>query len=214
MLIRYLGHSFFVLTSADGTVLATDPYGVFYAYPRRRVRADVCTVSHHHHDHAGLGCLEGGCEVVASEGVWRPAPGVRVLGVPTWHDDREGALRGPNLFFVIEVDGLRVGHAGDLGHLPDSRLLERVGRLDVLMLPVGGYYTIDAKTALEARALLKPALTIPMHYRTRYNEDMPIAPLEDFLALAGERPDPAPLLRLTREDIGRRPGLAVLEIAP
>ena len=75
---------------------------------------------------------------------------------------------------------MRVGHAGDLGHLPTRAQAAQIGRLDLLMLPVGGYYTIDAAQAMEVRRLLQPTVTVPMHYRTQYDPEMKIAPLADF----------------------------------
>ena len=213
MIISYLGHSFFELRLENGKTLVTDPYGDFYAYPKRRVAADICTVSHHHHDHDGLMCVTGAPVVIDTKGVHRLDDGVRVTGVPTKHDGQNGELRGDNLFFIIEAEGLRIGHAGDLGHMLTKEQLDEIGTLDVLMLPVGGYYTIDAPTALEVARALKPATVIPMHYRTSYNEDMPVATLDDFLRLVDKPPQPMPLIRLSKQDISERPWLTLLKIA-
>lgn len=118
MILKYMGHSFFTLTLADGTRIALDPYGAFYQYPRRKLEADICLISHHHHDHDGVECISGETEIIDQPGVHQLAHGLRVMGIPTWHDGQSGSLRGPNLFFVIEAEGMRVGHAGDLGHVP------------------------------------------------------------------------------------------------
>lgn len=212
MILRYYGHSFFTLTNEQGCVLATDPYGDFYNYPKRRVPADICTVSHHHHDHEGLSCLTGDPLVIDSAGSHRTEAGIKIIGVPVAHDHHQGQHRGDNLFFIIEMDGLRIGHAGDLGHVPTAAQVKEIGRLDVLLLPVGGNYTIDAAEALQTMQLLHPRLTIPMHYRTEYNQDMPVSTLDGFLTIANAQPQPVPLLRLTAEDIGQRDSVMVMDI--
>lgn len=215
MLLQYWGHSFFTLTTEKGTVLATDPYGDFYQYPKRRVPADVCTVSHHHHDHDGLSCLTGAPKVIDYEGKVRPAEEIRVTGIPSFHDHHGGARRGENLLFVIETEKLRVAHLGDLGHVPTDFQIRELGRVDVLLLPVGGYYTIDAREAEQTRRLLSPRLTVPMHYRTAYDPDMPVAGVEDFLREAGA-PDAERVscLRLTAADLAQRPPVLVMDIEP
>ena len=212
MLLQSLGHAMFRLESEGGVVLITDPYGEFYDYPRRKVRADLCTISHDHHDHNAAQMLEG------EPTVWRtPGPneanGVRATGTPTWHDDAQGAKRGPNLAFLIEMDGLRFLHLGDLGHLPTQAQLDAFGAVDVLMLPVGGNYTINAVQAVETMRLIRPRLTLPMHYQTAYDRDMPVDTEEPFLRLCGVSPQPLPLLRLTRQDIGEREQIALLTVA-
>lgn len=211
MILRYWGHSFFTMTLESGTVIAFDPYGDFYAYPKRHIRADVCLISHHHHDHDGVELIEQGAQIIDTAGTHRMAD-VNIVGVATWHDEVQGAKRGANTFFVVEAEGMRIGHAGDLGHVPDARQLRQIGPLDVLMLPVGGYYTIDPKTALRVRDLLRPTVTIPMHYRTQYDEEMPIASLADFLALAQAEDTQMPLARIAGADASERPPVITLAI--
>lgn len=214
MILKYYGHSFFTLTLENGSVIAFDPYGTLYEYPRRLLRADVCLISHHHYDHDGLSCLEAGAEVIDTPGEHKLACGASVVGVPTFHDGQGGALRGKNTFFIIEAEGLRVGHAGDLGHLPTRAQAAQIGRLDLLMLPVGGYYTIDAAQAMDVCGLLKPTVTIPMHYRTQYDPEMNIAPLADFLSLCGAEDTQMPLLRAVKAEMGERPPVVTLAVQP
>lgn len=213
MILKYYGHSFFTLTLESGRVVALDPYGDFYQYPKRAVAADVCLISHHHHDHDGVSSLLPGARMIDTAGVHR-LEDMCVTSVPTWHDGKRGALRGTNLIHVVEAEGLRVAHAGDLGHVPDPNQLRQIGRVDVLLLPVGGYYTIDAQTALEVVRLLRPVTTIPMHYRTSYNEEMPIAALEDFLQLAKAEDTQMPLARIAKADVSERPRVFTLAIQP
>lgn len=215
MILKYMGHSFFTLTSERGTVVATDPYGDFYQYPKRRITADICTVSHHHNDHDGIACLTSTPQIIDTPGVHRTEAGVRITGIPTSHDHHGGGHRGTNTVFIIDMDGLRIAHAGDLGCPPDAALAREIGRLDVLLLPVGGHYTIDGAEALQTIQLLRPKMTVPMHYRTEYNPTMPIAPLDDFLKTVGMNPKTArsPLLRLTAEDMSERKSIITMSVA-
>jgi len=212
MILTYYGHAFWRLTLESGAVIAFDPYGSFYDYPERSVKADLCLISHHHHDHDGLSCISSGAVVIDQPGVHTPLEGIAVRGVETWHDEAQGTKRGKNTVYVVEAEGLRIAHAGDLGHVPDARQLRQIGSVDVLLLPVGGYYTIDARTALEVCRLVQPKVMIPMHYRTEYDPEMPVCELGDFLSLAGAEDTQMPLLRITRADISERPQVITLKI--
>lgn len=212
MILKYYGHAFFTLSLENGTVIACDPYGSFYDYPQRSVKADVCLVSHHHHDHDGMSCLLPGAKVLDQPGTFAPAQGVHVRGVATWHDEVQGAKRGPNTVFVVEAEGLCVAHSGDLGHVPDEKQLRAIGKVDVLLLPVGGYYTIDPETALEVCRRLQPRVVIPMHYRTEYDPEMPICGLDDFLGLLKAEDTQMPLVRIAKDDLSERPQVITLKI--
>jgi len=212
MILKYYGHAFFTLSLENGTEIAFDPYDGFYQYPKRSVQADICLVSHHHHDHDGTASVSTGAAVIDAAGMHKPTEDVAVRGISTWHDEAQGSKRGANTFFVVEAEGLRIGHAGDLGHIPDGAALSKIGHLDVLMLPVGGYYTIDGRTALEVCRLLNPTVVIPMHYRTEYDEEMPISSLAEFLKLARAEDTQMPLMRITKADVSERPQIVTMKI--
>lgn len=214
MILRYYGHSLFTLALEDGTVVATDPYGDFHQYPRRILRADVVTVSHHHADHDSVGMVEGNPIVIDRPGLYTPGADLTVTGFMSFHDAKGGALRGNNVIFLLEAEGLRIVHLGDLGHVPTESQRLAIGSVDVLLIPVGGYYTIDAQAAVETMRILKPRVTIPMHYRTRFSEDMPIQTAEPFLRLVGEHAPVLPLCRLTQNDLSERPPVLVMELTP
>ena len=214
MILKYFGHSFFTITLENGSVIAMDPYGSFYDFPKRNVKADVCLVSHHHHDHDGLSCLQEGAMVIDAAGTHKLECGAVVKGVSAWHDEKKGELRGSNTVYVVEAEGLRIGHAGDLGHIPTEQQLKQIGHLDVLLLPVGGYYTIDAAAALEVCRRLQPRMVIPMHYRTKYDPEMPIAEVGEFLKLIKAEDTQMPLIRLTQADMSERPRVTTLAIQP
>jgi len=179
MKIKWLGHASFVITSDTGTKIITDPYetGGDLSYGQIKESADIVTVSHDHADHNNVAAVQGSPEVVRGA---VEVKGIKFNGIPTYHDDVGGGKRGKNTIICFEVDGIRVCHLGDLGHqLSDSQLAE-LGKVDVLLIPVGGFYTIDAKVATQLGDRLKPKVIIPMHFKTD-KCDYPIAGVEEFL---------------------------------
>ncbi len=165
MKIRYLGHSCFVLTESTGTTIVTDPYGnVGYKMPA--VKADAVTVSHSHYDHNNVKALLGSPIIINKEGT-HDIDGVEVTGIKSYHDDERGEKRGDNIIFKFRMDGLDICHLGDLGEECSSSLLESILPVNVLLIPVGGKYTIDAEQAKEYVDRIMPEIVIPMHYKTK-----------------------------------------------
>lgn len=215
MLITYHGHAQFLLETANGLRILTDPFDPNVPWPYRRVRADLVTISHEHFDHRHTEKVDGDPQVIRGLGVHKAAGGVKVTGLPSFHDDVQGAKRGENTIMLIEADHLRLAHLGDLGDLPRPEVLEALEGLDVIFVPVGGTYTFDAAQSAELMRLLRPRVIIPMHFRKGGQGFQNIGPAEDFIsAMAPLAASPQPLLRVTREDIGEAPGLVVLEVAP
>jgi len=179
MKIEYLAHAAFMITSDAGTRIITDPYGSRddFTYDEINETADIVTVSHEHFDHNNVAAVKGKPEVV--RGTAR-AGGIDFKGVQTYHDESEGQQRGDNTIMCFEVDGVMVCHLGDLGHKLTGAQAAEVGRVDVLLVPVGGFYTIDAGLAGQTCDMLSPRVIIPMHYKTE-KCDLPIAKLDEFL---------------------------------
>ncbi|MGI6296367.1 MAG: MBL fold metallo-hydrolase [Armatimonadota bacterium] len=185
MNIKFLGHASFLLTTSAGTRIITDPfdpnaYPGALKYARINEKADVVTVSHDHADHHASNLIAGGPMIIKGSGKF-VADGVDIFGVPTYHDDEHGAQRGKNTIFVLSADGLRVAHFGDLGHVLTGDQAAEVGSVDVALIPVGGFYTIDAKQAAKVAEQVSARVVIPMHYS---NEkcSFPIASVEGFIA--------------------------------
>ncbi|MBM3331313.1 MBL fold metallo-hydrolase [candidate division WOR-3 bacterium] len=183
MRIKWLGHSAFLLSAADGTAIITDPYlsGSFNGevkYGSIHDAADVVTVSHHHQDHDGVSGLPGKPKVIEGRGSHKVGS-VSIVGVETFHDENQGAGRGRNTVFVFDADGVRVCHCGDLGHVLTAQQASAIGKVDVLLVPVGGTFTVDAAGARKVAAQLAATVIIPMHYKTD-KLGFPIAGLEDF----------------------------------
>lgn len=210
MLIFHAGHSEFLLEYANGYRILTDPFDAHVGYPMRDVRCDAVTVSHAHGDHNAIEKAQGFTTLIDHSGTVHPAMGVTVTSIDSWHDDQQGALRGGNRIYIIESEGLRIAHLGDLGTW-DEVLAAQLSNLDILFVPVGGYYTIDAQSAAALCRHIAPRMIIPMHYKTQANADWPIAPVTDFLAALGALDAPCmPLLRVTAKDISQQPRVLVL----
>jgi len=179
--VKWLGHASFLITSDRGTKIITDPYvaGGGLSYGEIKESADVVTVSHEHGDHNNAAAVRGNPEVVKGAAS-KEAKSIKFKGVSTYHDEAKGGQRGGNTIFCFEVDGIRVCHLGDLGHSLSDREVTELGKIDVLLIPVGGFYTIDAKVATEVSNKIAPRVVIPMHYK---NEKcgFPIGGVDDFL---------------------------------
>jgi len=195
--IRWLGQSFFLITTSTGTKVAIDPHAID-AFGRQTVSADVVLMSHLHPDHVRLEVVENkdkakilpglkqtGGEAgrpprVVFNAVDETVKDVRIRNVPTFHDSQQGMERGRNAVFIIEADGLKIVHLGDLGHILTDEQVRQIGPMDVLMVPVGGVYTINGSKAKEVVAQLKPKRYIlPMHYGTLTFDDL--LPPDEFL---------------------------------
>lgn len=182
MKIKWLGHSAFLITSDQGTKIITDPYepGGFGAinYGKINETADVVTVSHDHADHNFVSQIQGNPQVLDKVGSAK-VKGIEFRGVATFHDTSQGTERGPNTVFCFDVDGVRICHTGDLGHQLSPQQAQEVGPVDVLLVPVGGAFTVDAAGAAQLCEQLKPKVVIPMHFKTE-KILLPLTGVEDF----------------------------------
>ncbi len=165
MKLQWLGHSCFVLTESTGTAIVADPYG-HVGYDMPEVAAHAVTVSHNHHDHNNVGAVSGSPVVFDSPGIY-DFRGVRITGIESAHDGENGAARGSNIIFKYRMDGLDICHLGDIGEDCTPALIESIMPVDVLMIPVGGNYTLDAAQAKEYVDMLMPDIVLPMHYKTK-----------------------------------------------
>ncbi len=179
--ILWYGHACFRITAQDGTTIVTDPYDESVPYKAPEGPAHIVTVSHEHFDHNAVGRVKGNPEVVRGVGEWT-IRGIHIRGISSFHDPKGGKERGRNTIFKFVVDGLTLAHLGDLGHTLTAEQLRPLEDVQVLMIPVGGFYTIGPKEAKEVvQGLSGVRVVIPMHYRTEAVKDWPIRPVEEFL---------------------------------
>lgn len=184
MKIKWYGHSAFHIVTDQGTSIIIDPYksGAFnnaLAYGPIKDKADIVIISHDHEDHNHTNDIPGPYVLIKEAGTYE-IKDLKIKTISTFHDPSEGKERGDNLVSIIKADNMVLAHLGDLGHSLDNVLLKEIGKVDILFLPVGGLFTIDAAEATELMNAVKPIITIPMHYKTQ-KCGFPIAPPEDFI---------------------------------
>jgi L-ascorbate metabolism protein UlaG (beta-lactamase superfamily) len=207
--ISWVGQSFFVIWSSKGTALAIDPHNIdaFGIISDRRLAADAVIFSHLHNDHTQKEVLVNGKDIKVIPGMqgkglradWtrideKIKNDIHVRNVGTYHDDMEGMMYGKNSVFIIDVDGFKIAHLGDLGHELTDAQLKKIGPVDVVLIPVGGVYTLNGAQARKVVEQLRPKeYVIPMHYgNARYSD---LLTIDEFLD-----DNPAPALALSKDD--------------
>ena len=210
MKIKWLGHSCFLLTADNGTKVLTDPYDPYIGYKLPPVEADIVTTSHMHNDHNNIRGVKGNFRHISETGTF-DLNGVRITGIPTFHDNEGGSRRGGNIVYIFEMDSLRICHCGDLGHVPTKELADRIGRVDVLLVPTGGIFTIDAAGAAETVRILKPSAAIPMHYKTSLLT-FKLDGVDKFLASAGGVKSEKHEIEVKADNLAALPKVLVLSL--
>jgi len=214
-----LGHASFKLKGKMASVV-TDPYDpkvVGLKFPKHTT-ADIVTISHNHPDHNFAKAVEsepGNQKIVLTGPGEYEVKGIDVVGIATFHDGNEGAQRGKNVMYKIDIDGMTVLHCGDLGHKLTEEQVEVIDNVDILLIPVGGFYTIDAATAGDVVTQLEPSIVIPMHYNRDGLDPKAfgnLTPLANFLKVIGqETVMPLPKLKVTKDSLPQETQVVILE---
>lgn len=163
MEITWHGQSCFKIKSNNATIV-TDPFGEGTGLKLPKLEADIVTVSHAHFDHNNISAISGQPMIIDSPGELE-AKEVGITGVASFHDGAEGKERGYNTIFAFDLEGMRVCHLGDLGQKLTDEQLEELDGVDILLVPIGGKYTLNSKQAAEVIAQIEPSIIIPMHYK-------------------------------------------------
>ena len=209
MRITWYGHACFKFDFSQGPYVVTDPFDDHVGYPLCREEADVVTVSHAHSDHNYTESLRGNFTKITRPGLFT-FDDLIVQGVKSYHDAENGGRRGDNVIYIFESDDVRIAHLGDLGHEPNLKQYAALTNIDVLLIPIGGYYTIDTDTALKIIDHVRPRVVIPMHFKTPLM-DFPITDEKRFVEKTGAVYWDKRWVEVTRENINSLPRALVLK---
>ena len=185
MTITWYGQSCFKITNQGGHLtIITDPFDKKIGLIPPRGNADIVTVSHDHFDHNNIEAISGDPFIIETPGEYE-VKGIRILGVSGYHDNVKGKDKGSNTMYLIKIDDLKICHFGDIGQEKlTNRQLELISDVDILMIPVGGVYTINAKEAVKIIKQIEPNIIIPMHYKLPGLTEK-FADVKDFLKEIG-----------------------------
>ncbi len=196
-------------------MIVTDPFDDSYGLKVVKTPADIVTISHDHHDHNNLAAIKGEPFVITQPGEYE-TKGIFVYGIPTFHDDTEGKDRGLNTIYRINIEGLNLVHLGDLGHVLNNEQLEKLGNVDILCIPVGGIFTIDAKVANRIISDIEPRIILPMHYQLpglKFKSKAKLGSVDDFLKIAGLPSEKVDKLKITKKDLPQE-GAKIVVLTP
>lgn len=212
MKVKWFGHSCFLLTSATGSRVLMDPFKAekYLTYPPVRAKVDIVTVSHEHFDHNYLAGITGNPEVLRGS-LDKEAGGIYIKGINAFHDNTKGGERGLNTIFCVNMDGINICHLGDLGHVLDASGVSSLGKVDVLLVPVGGIFTIGIDEAAEIVGAVKPRIAIPMHYKTAMCQFLQWSSADFTKGKKGVREAGSDEIEVNAADMPAAPGIAVLQ---
>ncbi len=211
MNIQFIGHSFFKITSKE-RIIATDPFPEKIGIKPSRFKADILSISHNHWDHNNKKAILGEPFIVDEPGEY-DIDGISILGIRSFHDNKQGEERGLNTIFLFEMEGIKIAHFGDYGQDDLTTVqLESLKEADILLLPVGGVYTIGPKKAHQLILKIEPKIVIPMHYNIPGLKISELSPLSEFLKEIGEEEiKPVEKLSIKKKDLPKETEVIVLK---
>ncbi len=210
MIIQWLGQSYFKIET-KGKIIAIDPYSEnILGIKPPRFKADILLITHQHEDHNNKSAILGEPFVLEGPGEIEKE-GIFIEGLPSFHDNRSGRDRGFNTIYTIDSEDLTICHLGDLGEkMLKEEALEKLSEIDILLIPVGGIYTIDAEEAISIINQIEPKIVIPMHYRFD-NIKLKLEPLDKFLKAFGKKPEEVDKLVIRKNQLPQETKLFILK---
>lgn len=207
--ITWLGLACFRIRGNQAVVI-TDPFPPDSGYTLGKQTADIVTVSHQHPSHSYVQGVSG-ARIVKGPGEYEISS-VLIIGLTAYHDAVKGQSRGKNTVYLMEIDGVTICHLGDIGHVIDDKLLEEIGKIDILMLPVGGVTSITPAMAAETIRKMEPKIVLPMHYKTPATS-RELEPVESFLKEMGQSTiEPKPKLNINKNNLPLTMQVVILSI--
>jgi len=214
MIIKWYGQSCFQITANtsknESTVFVIDPYNesIGLKLPRK-LEADVVFVTHNHSDHNNIKKIEGSPFIIDGPGEY-DVKNISVKGISSLHNEKGEK----NTIYRIEAEDIALCHLGDLGQKElDSEQIEAIGDIDILMIPVGGVFTIDGKEATKIMAQIEPKIIIPMHYKIP-NLNIKLESLDGFLKILGlDKLEKQAKLNIKKKDLSKDE-VKIIELEP
>jgi len=216
MTIIWHGHSFFQILIPRKEIsvkIAIDPYDEQIGLKPPSLEADILLITHNHHDHNNIKAIKGTPFLISGPGEYE-IKGVFIQGIFSFHDNAQGKERGENTIYTLESEGIKVCHLGDLGQkeLTDEQL-EKIGNVDILMIPIGGVYTISAKEATKVISQIEPKIVIPMHYQIPKLK-IKLESLDKFLKMMGiKSPEVSKKISISQKNLPTE-GMKVIILKP
>ncbi|HZZ99553.1 MAG TPA: MBL fold metallo-hydrolase [Candidatus Paceibacterota bacterium] len=199
MTFSWFGQACFRIEAKEGSILI-DPFSKEIGLKPPKIKDDLVLVTHEHMDHNAVGDANPEAFIIRNPGEYEKQ-GIAVRGIASFHDNKEGAERGPNTIYIIRAEDMVLAHLGDLGQdkLSDEQV-EAIGDIDILMIPVGGSYTIDAKKAVEVIGQIEPKIVIPMHYKIPGIE-FPLDGVDKFVKELGLTPEKVDKYKIVKKNL-------------
>ncbi len=214
MIITWHGQSCFQISSSQGknnkVSIVIDPFDKETGLRVPKLQADIVLVSHDHHDHNNIGAVSEDPFVIKGPGEY-DIKGAFIQGITGFHDDSQGSQRGSSTIYTINTEELRICHLGDLGQKElSSEQLDIINEVDILMIPIGGTYTIDANEAAKIIAQIEPKIIIPMHYHIPKLK-IKLDSADKFLKTMGiKKLEPLPRLTIKKKELSSEEAKIIL----
>jgi len=209
MTIQWYGQSCFKIQNTK-TTLFTDPFSEEIGLKPPRGKADIVTISHQHYDHNNIACFDNKPFIIKGPGEYE-VQNVEIKGILSWHDDQQGSLRGTNTIYTILMDDLKICHLGDLGQTElEDEQIEAIDEVDILMIPVGGIFTLNATQANQMINQIEPKIVIPMHYKIP-GLKIDVETIERFLKEMGSETKPVKEFKVRKEQLPTEMEVVLLE---